>query len=246
MQDPSTTSGPRGFDATRVWIFDLDNTLYPAACDLFSQVDRRMAEYIAREIGLSFAEAHRLRLAYYHEYGTTLAGLMRVHGLSPTPFLDYVHDIDLAGVDSDPRLAAAIAALPDRRLIFTNGSRGHAERVAEKLGVLQLFEDICDIAACEYEPKPSREAFERMTRQHDVAPREAAIFEDMPRNLEAPHALGMTTVLVETCEAESSVEGVAFNGAPMRHVHHRTRDLRAFLEALRERRPWGGQSSPLG
>jgi len=223
----------RAFAATSVWIFDLDNTLYPAACDLFSQVDRRMAEYIARELGLSFADAHRLRLAYYREYGTTLAGLMRVHGLAPAPFLDFVHDIDLSRVAADARLAAALARLSGRRLIFTNGSRGHAERVAQKLGVLHLFEDICDVAACEYAPKPSREAFLRMARRHDVSPGEAAIFEDMPQNLEVPHALGMTTVLVEACEAEPAMDHRAVPGATAPpYVHHRTRDLRAFLEAL--------------
>ncbi len=93
---------------------------------------------------------------------------MQVHKLPPGPFLEYVHDIDLSVVPDMPDLAAAISALPGRRLIFTNGSRRHAENVAAKLGVLDLFEDICDIAAMDYVPKPERDAFDRMLKLHAV------------------------------------------------------------------------------
>ena len=188
----------RGFDATDAWIFDLDNTLYPAECNLFAEVDQRMGEFIAKYLGVPFAYARHLQKSYYRQFGTTLSGLMQVHKLDPqaVPRLRARHrPVRRAGA---PELAAVIARLPGRRLIFTNGSRRHAERVAEKLGVLHLFEDICDIAACEYVPKPEPDAFDRMVRRHGVAPRAAAMFEDMPHNLEAPHVLGMTTVLVHS------------------------------------------------
>ncbi len=231
---PRRENSARGFEATGVWIFDLDNTLYPAACNLFAEVDRRMGEFIARLLEVPDLEAHELRKSYYHQFGTTLAGLMRVHGVAPRPFLDYVHDIDLSAVPEDPALAKAIAALPGRRLIFTNGSRRHAERVAEKLGVLHLFEGICDIAACDYRPKPSPEAFDHMVRQHGVTPTAAAMFEDMPQNLEVPHALGMTTVLVvHSCGTNhpAQLEALAWRELPP-HIHHRTGDLRRFLQDL--------------
>ena len=138
---------PRTFERTQVWVFDLDNTLYPAECNLFAQVDRRMGEFIARYLGVPYEYARHLQKTYYRQFGTTLCGLMRVHGMDPKPFLDYVHDIALDAVAPSPELAAALKALPGRKLVFTNGSRRHAERVAEKLGVLHLFEDICDIAA---------------------------------------------------------------------------------------------------
>src|SRR5512139_3416063 len=139
----------------RVWIFDLDNTLYPAECNLFAQVDQRMGEFIAKHLGVPFEYARHLQKSYYRQFGTTLAGLMRVHKMHPEPFLDYVHDIDVSVVPESPQLRAAIDRLPGRKLIFTNGSRAHAERVAGKLGVLDLFEGISDIASCEFEPKPS-------------------------------------------------------------------------------------------
>ncbi len=219
-----------GFAATRTWIFDLDNTLYPSACNLFAQVDRRMGEFIARLLGVPYPHARHLQKTYYHQFGTTLAGLMRIHGVAPEAFLDYVHDIDVSAVPEDAALAAAIAALPGRKLIFTNGSRRHAERVAERLGVLSLFEDICDIAACDYLPKPSPEAFDRMTARHGVAAAEAAMFEDMPQNLEVPHALGMTTVLVHSDYPDHPAQiAAALWTEPPPYIHHRTDDLRAFL-----------------
>jgi len=222
-----------GFGATRTWIFDLDNTLYPASCNLFAQVDHRMGEFIANYLGVPYAHARHLQKSYYRQFGTTLSGLMQVHKLEPLPFLDYVHDIDLTAVPEAPELAAAIERLPGRKLIFTNGSRRHAERVAAKLGVLHLFEDICDIAACEYVPKPEVEALKRMIERHSVGPGAAAMFDDMPHNLEAPHALGMTTVLVHSSYVDHPAQlAVRDWRKPPPHVHYMTQDLRAFLDAI--------------
>src|SRR5262245_64309922 len=117
--------GKRTFDRTEVWVFDLDNTLYPADCRLFAQVDQRMGEFIARYLGVPFEYARHLQKSYYRQFGTTLTGLMKVHRMDPRPFLDYVHDLDLSGLAAHPRLAAAIQGLPGRKLIFTNGSRAH-------------------------------------------------------------------------------------------------------------------------
>lgn len=226
----------RGFERTNVWVFDLDNTLYPAECNLFAQVDQRMGDFIANLLGVPFDYARHLQKSYYRQFGTTLAGLMRVHGITPEPFLEYVHDIDLSGVPELPRLAAAISALPGRRLIFTNGSRRHAERVAERLGILHLFEDICDIAACEFVPKPSADAFDRMVRLHEIEPTSAAMFEDLPINLEAPHVLGMTTVLVHSSYVDHPAQLKVRTWTQLpEHIHHMTTDLQGFLEGLAQR-----------
>ncbi len=243
MTAPSPASTPgdaternlerRGFSATRVWVFDLDNTLYPAECNLFAEVDRRMAEFIAAKLGVPHAYARHLQKSYYHQFGTTLAGLMQVHKMEPAEFLDYVHDIDLSAVPAAPELRNEIERLPGRRLVFTNGSRRHAERVAEKLGIADLFDDICDIAATDYVAKPDAEAFNRMARLHGVRPAEAAMFDDMPMNLEAPHALGMTTVLVRSSYIDHPVqlEMKRWTELP-EHVHHMADDLTAFLAAV--------------
>lgn len=234
---PALASGesePRGFNATDVWVFDLDNTLYPAECNLFAQVDQRMGSFIAKELGVPFAQARHLQKAYYKQFGTTLSGLMKVHRMAPEPFLDYVHDIDLTCVPELPELKAAINRLPGRKLIFTNGSRRHAERVAGKLGVLEEFEDICSIETCQFVPKPEAEAFDRMVRHHGFAAERAAMFEDMPHNLEAPHVLGMTTVLVHSEFYDHPVqEKIKQWAEPPKHVHHMTDDLTRFLRGVR-------------
>jgi len=221
---------PRGFADTRVWIFDLDNTLYPAECNLFAEVDHRMGEFIARYLGVPYPYARHLQKSYYRQFGTTLSGLMLVHKMDPAAFLDYVHDIDLSVVQPHPELAAAIAQLPGRKLIFTNGTRTHAERVAGKLGVLHLFEDIFDIVTSQYVPKPQAGPYEKFLRDHGVDPNQAAMFEDMPHNLEVPHQLGMTTCLVHSSYVDHPIQlKIRSWSAPPEHVHHMTENLAGFL-----------------
>jgi putative hydrolase of the HAD superfamily len=233
------------FDHVEAWVFDLDNTLYPADCNLFGQIDRRMGEFIARNLNLPLEEAQILRETYYYEHGTTLAGLVRLHGTSPEAFLDYVHDIDLSAVPPAPDLAAALAALPGRKFIFTNGSRKHAEAVAARLGVAGLFDDICDIHALEYiHPKPTREAYDRFVRAHGVVAHRAAMFDDLPHNLETAHRVGMTTVLVQGLTDHPEHRAIAsWTELPV-HIHHRTETLAPFLAAIAASRAEQAEPSP--
>jgi putative hydrolase of the HAD superfamily len=232
---PSTAVTQRGFAGTQTWIFDLDNTLYPADCNLFTQVDQKMGEFIARYLGVPFEYARHLQKTYYRQFGTTLSGLMQVHRMDPKAFLDYVHDIDLSVVAAHPELAAAIDALPGRKLIFTNGSRRHAERVAGKLGLIHLFDGIFDIADAGYVPKPVASCYHHFLRTHGVRAEAAAMFEDMPHNLEAPHTLGMTTVLVRSEFNYDHPVQKAIRAwvEPPAHVHHMTYDLAGFLGDIR-------------
>ncbi len=218
------------FRRIETWIFDLDNTLYPAECNLFAQVDQRMGDFIANYLEVSFDAARRLQKDYYRIYGTTLAGLMVRHGLDPKEFLDYVHDIDFSVLPEAPELGAAIGLLPGRKFIFTNGSRVYAENVASKLGVLDRFTDVFDISATGYVPKPDLAAYQRFLKAHGVASANAAMFEDMPHNLEAPHSLGMVTVLVKSRYYDHPVQRdiEAWQTLPA-HVHHLTDDLTGFL-----------------
>jgi putative hydrolase of the HAD superfamily len=221
------------------WVFDLDNTLYPADCNLFKEIDARMEQYICDRLGLSHEHAKALRKDYYVRYGTTMSGLMRERGVDPEDFLAYVHDIDLSPVSANESLTAAIAALPGKRYIFTNGSVRHAENVMGKLGVLELFDDIFDIRAAAWTPKPHRETYDKFLAAHDVKPRSAAMFEDIAHNLEAAHALGMTTVLVasaaEWIADAPSTKRPARLGDRYDYVHHVTDDLTAFLVGARVR-----------
>jgi putative hydrolase of the HAD superfamily len=219
------------FREIETWVFDLDNTLYPVECDLFSQVDQRMGEFIADFLAVDFAEARRVQKDYYRTFGTTLHGLMHRHGVDPHAFLDYVHDIDLSPLTHDAGLARAIGALPGRKYILTNGSRAHAERVAGKLGVLEQFDDVFDIAAGGYMPKPDRAIYERFLERFTVRPEQAAIFEDLSRNLEMPSVLGMATILVTpaACAHPDDREGWAPQDREAPHVDHVTDDLKRFL-----------------
>ncbi len=215
------------------WIFDLDNTLYPAECALFSQIDARMTDYVRNRLAMPHDEARRLQKAYYVEYGTTMSGLMHKHDVCPEDFLAYVHDIDLSVIHENKPLAAALDALPGRKFIFTNGSVAHAENVAGALGVLSCFDEIFDIKAADYAPKPRREPYDKFLASHGVAPKSAIMFEDIVQNLEAPHALGMTTVLVHSDAAwlddEPHEKRPARPGDSGDHVHYVTDDLAAFL-----------------
>lgn len=206
-----------------IWIFDLDNTLYPPGSEFMALMEGRMTEFVARETGLPRDQARALQKRYLHEHGTTLAGMMAHHGMAPEPFLTEVHDVSMDSLHPIPGLIEGIGRLPGRRLVFTNGDARHAARVLAHLGLEHLFEDVFHIAAADYIPKPRPEAFARMTRRHGVEPVRAAFFEDSERNLEPAADLGMTTVLVGPHALAST--------APF--VQHRTDDLAAFLRAAR-------------
>lgn len=217
-----------------VWIFDLDNTLYPASSDLFAQIDARMRSFIAGLFGVDEDEARRIQKTYYREHGTTLNGLMTAHGLDPEPYLAYVHDIDLSVLAADPRLAAALQRLPGRRVIFTNGCRAHAERVAKRLGIFELFDAVADIRTARFSPKPDRAAYAHVLEAFAIDPRRAAMFEDIARNLAEPAALGMTTVLLAN-DSPWSRQGPAEPPARDTYVHYATADLADFLSTIRVR-----------
>ena len=208
------------------WVFDLDNTLYPPGCELFSKVDLRMRAFIARHFDIELDEAFRLQKQYFREYGTTLNGLMRNHDMPPGPFLDYVHDIDVTVIEANPALDRALGELPGRKVIYTNGSQTHAERIADRLGISGHFDAIYDIVAAEYRPKPDPSAYRDLLGRHGIEPSDAVMVEDVARNLEPAKELGMATVLIETDHRWSEdSDGAAY-------VDHRIADLADWLAAL--------------
>jgi len=207
------------------WIFDLDNTLYPVSCRLFDQIHSRMTRFIAGRFDLSPEAALARQKVYFREYGTTLRGLMVVDRIDPNEFLAFVHDIDLTCVPPDPVLVAALAALPGRKIVHTNGSRRHAERLLDHLGIAGSFCGILDIEAAGYEPKPALTGYLELMKRHDVTPSTALMVEDIARNLIPAAALGMTTAWVRN-PAEWGADG-----ADGDHIHHIVDDLGDFLAA---------------
>ncbi len=209
------------FSHVTQWVFDLDNTLYPPKMRLFDQIEVLMTDYVVQAIGVDRAEADRLRGHYWREYGTTLAGLMAEHNLDPDPYLHAVHQVDLSHMDADAELADHIRALPGRRIVYTNGSAPYAERVLEARGLTGLFDAIYGVEHAGYRPKPEKAAFEAIFAQDGITAEAAAMFEDDPRNLAAPHEMGMRTVHVAPDPHDAD------------HIHHHTDDLTAFLARLR-------------
>ncbi|CAA7611847.1 Predicted hydrolase [Candidatus Terasakiella magnetica] len=212
------------------WVFDLDNTLYPASSSLFPQIDVRMRRFIAERLGLDLDEAYRLQKRYYREFGTTLRGLMLVNGLEPEAFLTYVHDIDHSVLDVAPRLDAALDRLEGRKLIFTNGSERHAEQVLNRLGIARHFDGVFDIKAAGFLPKPQPETYTMMVERHRFDPRSAMMVEDLARNLAPAAAIGMTTLWVRE-DGHPDTEVLKQDEVDLSHVHHITDDLTAWLEA---------------
>ena len=178
------------------WIFDLDNSLYPASCDLFALIDERMGLYIQRLTGCDAAEARRIQKDHFHGHGTTLAGLMADHGTDPHDFLGFVHDIDLGRLTADPDMPRLLARLPGRRLVFTNGDADYAARVLDALGLGASFDGIHDIHATSYVPKPKPDAYRSLVERFGIDPARALFVEDMAKNLAPAKAIGMATVWV--------------------------------------------------
>lgn len=225
---------PRDFAAIDTWVFDLDNTLYPHHLNLWEQVDARIREFIANFLKLTHEEAFRLQKDYYRRYGTSMRGLMIEHGLNPDEFLAFVHEIDHSPLVPNPALGEALSKLPGRKLILTNGTRAHADAVMRRLEIDTHFEDVFDIVAGELDPKPLPQVYDRFLARHGVEPKRAAMFEDLARNLEVPHRLGMRTVLVVPEHTrEVFREAWELEGRDAPHVDHVTDDLVGFLGRLR-------------
>jgi putative hydrolase of the HAD superfamily len=208
------------FAHVTTWVFDLDNTLYPPHMRLFDQIEVRMTDWVMRALQVDRARADHLRAQYWATYGTTLSGLMAEHGVDPGPYLTEVHDIDFGVLSPDPPLAEAIAALPGRKIVYTNACAPYAEKVLAARGLGGLFDALYGVEHAEFHPKPAARAFATVFGKDGLDPATAAMFEDDARNLEVPHALGMRTV------------HVAPEPTPAPHIQHHTDDLAAFLAAL--------------
>jgi putative hydrolase of the HAD superfamily len=189
----------RAFSHVDTWIFDLDNTLYPHTSQVWPQIDDRITLYIAHLFGLDGMSARALQKFFYHKYGTTLRALIDEYDIDPHDFLDFAHDID------------------------------HADIVAKKIGILDHFEDVFDIAASNFVPKPDRRAYEIFLERHAVEPSRAAMFEDIAKNLAVPHDLGMTTTLIVPKTIDPFRESFEQEAVRTPDIDYITNDLADFL-----------------
>ena len=216
------------FNEVRDWIFDLDNTLYPAATGLFALIDQRMGAYIQRLLGVEAAEARRIQKHHFHTHGTTLAGLMKEHGVDPHHFLADVHDIALDRIGANPALAASLGKLPGRKFVFTNGDAPYAARVLAAIGIDGQFEHLHDIHQCELRPKPDAHGYALLCARFEIDPARACMVEDMAQNLRPAKALGMRTVWVDNGSERGD------HDSELGHIDERIADVSAWLETLLE------------
>lgn len=223
----------RTFTHVDTWVFDLDNTLYPHHVNLWQQVDARIGEFVCNWLNVGPEEARKIQKDYYQRFGTTMRGMMTLHGVRADDYLAYVHKIDHSPLEPNPALGEAIAKLSGRKLILTNGSVDHVDAVLARLGLGSHFDGVFDIIAAGFEPKPSPQTYQKFLADHAVDPTRAAMFEDLARNLTVPHALGMTTVLVVPDGTKEVVrEDWELEGRDAPHVDHVTDDLTGFLGKL--------------
>jgi putative hydrolase of the HAD superfamily len=211
----------------RNWIFDLDNTLYPHGARLFEQVDRRITAYIGRMFDVERDEAYRIQKGYFHTRGTTLAGLMAEHGVDPHEYLADVHDIEMDMLEENAPLAAAIARLPGRKIVFTNADAAYAAKILARLGLGNSFEAIHDVHALDYRPKPEPSAYRSLCEAYDLDPRECLFADDMARNLKPAKAIGMTTLWVDNGSEQAE-------DSEREHIDFATSDITHWLHDMME------------
>jgi putative hydrolase of the HAD superfamily len=216
------------FRHIKEWVFDLDNTLYPASTRLFDLIDQRMSNYVSRLLGCSPVEARDVQKRYFRDHGTTLAGLMKHHSVDPHHFLDDVHAIELDRVAPDERLARALERLPGRRFVFTNGNRAYADRVLAAIGIGDHFHGLVDIHACDYLPKPDAHGYRLLVERFGIDPARAVLVEDMAKNLKPAKALGMTTVWVDNGSDHGD------HDADPNVIDHVVTDVGQWLESILE------------
>ena len=184
----------------KYWIFDLDNTLYSGQTRVFDQVSKKMSEYISKKLNISTVEAKEIQKNYFHEYNTTLNGMIKNYKIDANEFLEYVHNIDIDFLKKDQMLSEELNKLDGKKIIFTNGSRKHALNVTKRIGIDQYFDDIFDIVDCEFVPKPAIQSYKKLVEKHNIDPKLCGFVEDIARNLKPAYEMGMKTVWIENDE----------------------------------------------
>jgi len=216
----------KALESIKYWIFDLDNTLYSGDTKVFDQVDKKMSKYISNKLNVSIDEAKKIQKNYFHEYNTTLNGMIKNHKIDSNEFLEFVHDIDIDFLKKDLKLAEELKKLSGKKIIFTNGSRKHAINVTQRIGIDQYFDDIFDIADSEFIPKPAVEPYNKLVKKHKIDPKLCVLVEDIARNLKPAYEMGMKTVWIENNEPWAS------KFSDSNFVNYKTNNLSEFLKKI--------------
>jgi len=220
----------RDLSTIKFWLFDLDNTLYSGDTKVFDQVDKKMSKFISEKLKVSLEEAKKIQKNYFHEYNTTLNGMIKNHDINANEFLEFVHDVDLEFLKKDEPLKTEIEKLKGKKIIFTNGSKAHASNVTSRIGIEQLFDGVFDIVDSDFYPKPSIEPYKKIIENYKIEPEYCIFFEDIARNLKPAYELGMKTVWIENNEPWAA----KFSNEEF--VNYKTGSLTKFLKEINDNR----------
>ena len=210
----------------KYWLFDLDNTLYSGNTKVFDQIDKKMTEYISRKLNLDSEEAKKIQKSYFHEYNTTLNGMIKNHKINAHEFLEFVHDIDLNFLKEDKPLRDEISKIKGKKIIFTNGSKAHANNVTKRIGINNLFDGVFDIVDADFIPKPSKEAYKKIVEKFQIEPQYCIFIEDIARNLKPAYDLGMKTVWIKNNEPWAA------EYSDSNFINYKIGDLTNFLKEI--------------
>jgi putative hydrolase of the HAD superfamily len=212
----------------KYWIFDLDNTLYSGKTKVFDQVDKKMSKFICDKLNVSIEEAKKIQKNYFHEYNTTLNGMIKNHEIDANEFLEFVHDVNLDFLKADKPLKKEITNLNGKKFIFTNGSKAHAKNVTKRIGIEKLFDGVFDIVESEFIPKPSIEPYKKIIEKYKIEPQYSIFIEDIARNLKPAHELGMKTLWIKNDEPWAA----EFSDSDF--INYKTDNLAKFLKDINE------------
>ena len=214
----------------KYWLFDLNNTLYSGDTKVFDQVDKKMSKFISEKLKVSIEEAKKIQKNYFHEYNTTLNGMIKNHEIDADEFLDFVHDVDLDFLKADKPLEQEISNLVGKKFIFTNGSKAHASNVTKRIGIEKLFDGVFDIVESDFIPKPSIEPYKKIIEKYKIEPQYSIFIEDIARNLKPAHELGMKTVWIKNDEPWAA------EFSDSNFINYKTDNLAKFLKEINELR----------
>ena len=206
----------------------MDNTLYSGDTKVFDQVDKKMSKFISEKLKVSIKEAKKIQKNYFHEYNTTLNGMIKNHEIDADEFLDFVHDVDLGFLKADKPLEQEISNLVGKKFIFTNGSKAHASNVTKRIGIEKLFDGVFDIVESDFIPKPSIEPYKKIIEKYKIEPQYSIFVEDIARNLKPAHELGMKTVWIKNDEPWAA----KFSDSDF--INYKTDNLAKFLKEINE------------
>ena len=210
----------------KYWIFDLDNTLYSGDTKVFDQVDKKMSQFISDKLNVNIKEARKIQKSYFHEYNTTLNGMIKNHKIDADEFLEFVHDVNLDFLKKNKPLEQEITNLNGKKFIFTNGSKAHVANVTKRIGIEKLFDGVFDIVESDFIPKPSVEPYKKIIEKYKIEPQYSIFIEDIARNLKPAHELGMKTVWIKNDEPWAA----KFSDSDF--INYKTDNLAEFLKEI--------------